>query len=57
MSYQELPTDDQMDDADDLWNAKGIEVSEFFFDPPPLHVVGEKRVQLKALPPNDWTFQ
>jgi hypothetical protein len=56
MSYQELPTDEQVEFADDMWNAKGIEVSEFFFDPPP-HVMGEKRVTLKGLPPESWSLQ
>ncbi len=55
MSYQDLPTDEQVADADDMWNAKGIEVSEFFFDPPP-HVMGEKRVTLKGLPPAEWSI-
>lgn len=55
MSYQELPTDAEMDASDDLWNAQGLEVSEFFFDPPP-HVMGEKRVTLKGLPPSEWSI-
>jgi hypothetical protein len=49
MSYQELPTDEQIAFTDDLW---GLEVSELFTDPVP-HVVGEKVVQLKGLPPAD----
>jgi len=52
MSYQEIPTDAEMKASDDLW---GFEVSELFTDPVP-HVVGEKRVPLKALPPNDWSI-
>lgn len=53
MSYQELPTDDEMADADEMW---GFEVSELFTDPVP-HVMGEKVVTLKGLPPADWSLQ
>ena len=55
MSYQELPTYDQMADSDDLWNAQGLEVCEFFLVPP-THVMGVKRVTLKGLPPAEWSI-
>lgn len=40
MSYQELPTDDQIDATDDLWGVNGFEVKEMFMNEVP-HVMGE----------------
>ena len=55
MSYQELPTDDQVADADDLWNARGLEMSELFSNDVP-RVMGEKVVKPTGLPPSDWSL-
>lgn len=55
MSYQELPTNEQVDFADDLWNAQGLEMSELFNNDVP-RVRGEKVVKPTGMPP-EWTLQ
>ena len=75
MSYHEIPTDAEVADADDLWNARGIEVGDFLsaceVKEVPItewlkatvgvhmkvpHVMREKVVTLKALPPQEWSI-
>lgn len=63
MSYQELPTYDQMADADDMWGVEGIEVKEATpadwlratvgMHMEVKHVRGEKVVALRAAP-EEW---
>jgi hypothetical protein len=55
MSFKDLPTDAQMADADDLWNARGLEMSELFSNDVP-HVKGERVIKPTGLPPSDWSL-
>ncbi len=56
MSYQDIPTDDQVAFTDDLWNAQGLEVSELFSNDVP-HVKGERVIKPSGMPPSDWSLQ
>lgn len=53
MSYQDLPSDAEVAFADDLWNAKGLEMSELFSNDVP-HVRGERVLKPTGLPPVSW---
>jgi hypothetical protein len=52
MSYQELPTDEQVAYTDDLW---GLDVKELFSNDVP-HVKGERVIKPSGLPPSDWSI-
>lgn len=56
MSYQELPTDEQVAFTDDLWNAQGLEMSELFRNDVP-HVMGERVIKPTGMPPSEWSIQ
>lgn len=55
MSYQELPTDEQVKFTDDLWGVDGFDVSELFCNDVP-HVRGERVIKPTGLPPAEWTL-
>jgi len=55
MSYQEIPSDDEVKFADDLWNAQGLDMAELFCNEVP-HVRGERVVKPTGLPPSDWSL-
>jgi hypothetical protein len=55
MAYQEIPTDDQVKDCDDLWNAQGLDMAELFCNEVP-HVRGERVIKPSGMPPADWSL-
>lgn len=55
MSYEDLPTKEQVASADDLWGIDGFEMSELFSNDVP-HVMGERVVKPSGMPPSDWSI-
>lgn len=70
MSYHEVPTDDEVKFTDDLWGVddflsacevKEVPITEWLkatvgAHMPVPHVMSEKVVQLKAMPPSSWSI-
>lgn len=55
MSYLELPSNEQVADADDLWNAQGLDMAELFCNEVP-HVKGERVIKPSGMPPSEWSL-
>jgi hypothetical protein len=55
VSYQDLPTAEQVAASDDLWGVDGFEMTELFSNEVP-HVMGELVKKPGGLPPADWAL-
>ena len=55
MSYQDLPTQAQVRDADEMWGVDGFEMTELFSNEVP-RVMGEKVVKPSGMPPAEWSL-
>ena len=53
--FKQALTAAQVEATDDLWNAKGLEMSELFCNEVP-HVRGELAVKPTGMPPSDWSI-
>ena len=55
MSYQDLPTQAQVRDADEMWGVDGFAMTDLFSNEVP-RVMGEKIVKPTGLPPTEWAL-
>ena len=55
MSYQDLPTAEQVAASDDLWGVDGFEMTDLFSNEVP-HVKGERVLQPTGMPPESWSL-
>jgi hypothetical protein len=55
MSFQDLPTEAQVKDADEMWGVDGFEMTELFSNEVP-RVMGEKVVKPTGMPPESWSL-